>query len=323
MRRREFLAGAAGAMVASPLAAAAQLTAPVIGYLDSGSPAHNWLAAFRRGLGEAGYAEGRNVAIEYRWADGKYDRLAALAAELVKRKVAVIAATSTPPALAAKAATTTIPVVFTTGSDPVRFGLVANLSHPGGNVTGVTRMNLQMGPKRLQVLLELLPAGSVVALLVNPTNPNAELLSRAVEAAAVTLGVKLLVLHASADADFDKVFERITAARAAGLVIGPDPFFNTRNNQLAALTIKHAVPAIYQYRQFAAAGGLLSYSASLSDSHRLVGVYTGRILAGAKPGDLPVEQSTRIELIVNLKTAKALGLTVPPTLLARADEVIE
>jgi putative tryptophan/tyrosine transport system substrate-binding protein len=322
MRRRDFIL-LVGTAVWPCFARAQQRPLPVIGVLDGGSPAHNWLAAFRQGLGEAGYVEGRNVAIEYRWADGHYDRLPALAADLVRLQVTVIAATSTPPALAAKAATTTIPVVFTTGSDPVKFGLVASLSQPGGNLTGVTRLNLQLGPKRLDLLHELVPMVKIIALLVNPTNPNAELLSKDVQAAAGALGLQIHVLKARTDGDILAAFDSLGQLRAGGLLIGPDPFFNTRAAQLAALTISHAVPTIYQYTEFSSAGGLMSYGGSLTESHRQVGIYTGKILAGAKPSDLPVEQITKIELIINLKTAKKLGLTIPVTLLGLANEVIE
>jgi putative ABC transport system substrate-binding protein len=324
MRRREFITLLGGAAATWPLAARAQQPAvPVVGVLDSGSAGRNWVAAFRQGLREAGYAENQNVTIEYRWADGQYDRLPALAADLVYYRVAVIAATSTPPALAAKAATTTIPIVFTTGSDPVDFGLVASLNRPGGNLTGVTRLNLQLGPKRLELLHELVPDAAMIALLVNPTNPNAEPLIRDVQGAAGALKLNIRALHATSESDFPTVFESIRQMRAGALLIGPDPFFNTRSAQIAALTISHGVPTIYQYHEFAAAGGLMSYGGSLTDSHRQVGVYTGRILKGEKPANLPVEQITKVELIINLKTAKALGLDVPPTLLARADEVIE
>ncbi len=323
MRRRELLLLWAGAMTMARVLRAQQSTVPVIGILDSGSPGRNWVEAFRQGLGETGYVEGRDVAIEYRWARGQYDRLPALATDLVRHQVAVIAATSTPPALAAKAATTTIPIVFTTGSDPVEFGLVTSLSRPGGNLTGVTRMNLELGPKRLDLLHELVPSAAIIGLLVNPTNPNTEILSRDVTAAGGSLGVQIHVLQARTEAEFAAAFEGLKELRAGALLIGPDPFFNTRIAQLAALTISNAVPTMYQYREFAAAGGLSSYGGSLTDSHRQVGVYVGRILAGAKPSDLPVEQSTKVELIINLKTAGALGVTIPPAILARADEVIE
>ena len=263
-------------------------------------------------------------AIEFRWAEGQYDRLPALAADLVRRQVAVLAATTTPGALAAKAATTTIPIVFATDGDPVRLGLAASLSRPGGNVTGVSNLNVEVGPKRLQLAHELNPAATVIALLVNPTNPLAEAVARDLQATARTLGVQLHVLHASSERDFDAVFTAAVQLRAAALVIGSaDPLFGSRAAQLGALALRHGVPAIYQFREFAAAGGLVSYGGRFTDSYRQVGVYTGRILKGEKPADLPVQQSTKVELILNLKTAKALGLDVPQALLARADEVIE
>ena len=264
------------------------------------------------------------MAIEYRWAEGQYDRLPALVADLIRRQVTVIAANSPAPVMAAKAATTTIPIVFATGYDPVAAGLVASLARPGGNLTGVTSLTAEVGPKRVELLHELVPTATSIALLVNPAaGPLRETISTDLQAAARTLGLQFHVLHASAVRDFDTVFATLAQLRAGGLVIGSDPFFNSQSEQLAALAIRHAVPAIYQYREFAAAGGLMSYGGSLTDMYRQVGVYTGRILKGEKPADLPVQQSTKVELIINLKTAKALGLTVPPTLLARADEVIE
>jgi putative tryptophan/tyrosine transport system substrate-binding protein len=326
MRRRAFIRLLGGAAVAWPLAARAQQPAlPVIGYLYSGAPetSAHLVAAFRKGLSETGYVEGENVAIDYRWAHGQYERLPALAAELIHRPVAVLAATSTPAALAAKAATTTVPTVFTTAANPVELGLVASLSRPGGNITGATQLNVEIGPKRLEFVRELIPTATVVGLLVNPTNPAARTLSRDLEAAARTLGLELDVLHASMEQHLDEAFAALVQRRASALVIVADAFFNMRSERLGALTLRHAVPAIFQYRAFVAAGGLMSYSGSNTDSYRWAGNYSGRILKGEKPADLPVQQSTKVELIINLKTAKALGLTVPPTLLARADEVIE
>jgi putative ABC transport system substrate-binding protein len=283
----------------------------------------NRALAFRQGLRETGYDEGRNVAIEYRWAEGQYDRLPAMAADLIHRQVSVIAAVTTPAALAAKAATATIPIVFTTISDPVQIGLVASLSRPGGNVTGVTQLNVEVGPKLLELLHEVVPTATIMALLVNPGNPNAETTKRDLQAAARTLGLQLHVLNASNEGDFDAVFARLRQLRAGGLVIGGDVFFTGRSEQLAALTLRHAVPSIYQPRAFVAAGGLMTYGAIATEAYRQVGVYTGRILKGEKPTDLPVQQATKVELIINLKTAQTLGLTFPLSLLGRADEVIE
>jgi putative ABC transport system substrate-binding protein len=282
------------------------------------------LRAFHRGLGQTGHIEGRNVAIEYRWAENQYDRLPEFAADLVARRVAVIAATGgTPPALAAKALMTTIPIVFQVAVDPVKVGLVASLARPGGNVTGVTSLNLQVGPKRLELLHELVPTATVIAALINPTNALSETLLRELQTAARILGLELHVMHASAERDFDAVFRSLIQFRAGALVIGPDAFFFSQSKQLAALAARHAMPTISQYREFVAAGGLASYGTSLAEMHRLAGVYTGRILNGDKPADLPVQQSVKVELVINLKTAKALGLNVPPTVLALADEVIE
>jgi putative tryptophan/tyrosine transport system substrate-binding protein len=324
VKRREFITLLGGAAT-WPLAARAQQQMPVIGFLNGASPDGYapYLAAFLQGLKEAGYVEGRNVAIEYRWAEGQYDRLPALVGDLVHRQVSVIAATSTPANLVAKAATSTIPIVFTTASDPVQIGLVASMSRPGGNVTGVTQLNVELGPKLLELAHELVPTATLVALLVNPSNPSAETLTRNLQAAALTLGLKLHVLRASTEAEIDDVFTAFLHQRAGVLVIGTDAFFNSRTERLAALTVRHSVPAIYQYGEFTAAGGLMSYGGSITDSYRLAGGYTGRILMGEKPADLPVQQATKVELIINLKTAKALGLTVPLSLLGRADEVIE
>jgi putative tryptophan/tyrosine transport system substrate-binding protein len=324
--RRKFLATLGGAAVAWPLVARAQQATPVIGFLNAASldGYRLQLAAFHRGLQGSGYVEGGNVAIEYRWADNQTDRLPALAADLVHRQVTVIAATSTPAAVAAKAATTTIPIVFEMGGDPIRLGLVANLNRPGGNVTGVTNLNAEVAPKRVELLHELVPTASVIALLVDPTDPGlAEPVSRASQAAAHTLGLHLHVLNASTERDFDAVFANLIQLRAGGLVIGPDAFFAARSEQLAALAVRHAVPAVFENREFVAAGGLVGYTGSIADAYRLAGVYVARILKGEKPGELPVQRSTKVEMFLNLKTAAALGITVPLPLLGRADEVIE
>jgi ABC-type uncharacterized transport system substrate-binding protein len=282
------------------------------------------LSAFLKGLSEAGYVDGRNVSIEYRWAEGRQDRLPAMVADLIHHRVAVIAATTTEAALAAKAATATIPIVFTTSGDPVKLGLVANLNRPGGNVTGVTSLLVVVGSKWLELLHELVPTASAMAVLVNPANPTlVETNSKELQAAARTLGLKLHILNASTERDFDGVFAKLIQLRAGGLVIAPDPFYNGRIEQLAALTIRHAVPAIHHNRGFAVAGGLLSYGASSAETYRLAGNYTGRVLRGDKPADLPVQQATKVELRINLKTAKTLGLNIPNTLIGRADEVIE
>src|SRR5512132_2340687 len=328
MKRRDFIKVIACSAVAWPLAARAQRSAmPVIGYLGSESPDAfaGRLRAFRQGLSETGYVEGKNVAIEFRWAENQHDRFPALMADLVRREVTVIVAvTGTPPALAAKAATTTIPIVFATAGDPVALGLVASLNRPGGNVTGVATLTVELGPKQLEVLHELVPTATIIALLVNPTNPtNAETISRDMQAAARTLGLQLHVLHASTERDFDAVFTSLPRLRADALVIGSDPFFNSRNQQLVALALRYAMPTMYPFREYAMAGGLISYGNSFADAHRQVGVYTGRILKGEKPSDLPIQQSVKAELVINLKTANTLGLTFPITLLGRADEVIE
>jgi ABC-type uncharacterized transport system substrate-binding protein len=326
-RRRTFITLLGGA-AAWPLAARAQQSAmPVVGYLDAGSPtgSAHFVAAFREGLSKAGHFEGSNIAVEYRWADGRNDRLRELAADLVRRQVTVIATPgSTAAALAAKAMTSTIPIIFTTGADPIAAGLVPTLNRPGGNVTGVATLNLEVGPKRLEVLHELVPSARSVALLVNPTNPVlTEPLLRDAQAAARALGLQLHVLYARNDAEIEATFAALHGLQAGGLVVGSDQFFNSRTAQIATLALQHSIPTVYQYREFTAAGGLVSYGANLTEAFQLAGIYTGRILNGEKPSDLPVQQSTRLELIINLKTAKALGITVALPLLARADEVIE
>jgi putative tryptophan/tyrosine transport system substrate-binding protein len=327
MKRREFIRLLGGAAATLPLAARAQQPAmPVIGFLNAESATGyaRPLAAFLKGLGETGYVDGRNVAIEYRWAEGQNDRLPAMAADLVHRQVAVIAATTTPAARAAKAATATIPIVFESATDPIRFGLVASLSRPGGNVTGVTQTNAQVAPKLLQMLHEMLPTARIIGLMVNPA--GGDLATDQVKdflSAAQTLGVELRILNASTNGDIDAAFTSLNELRAGGLVITTDPFFTSRSEQLAMLAASHAVPAAYKGREFAAAGGLFSYGTDIADTFRLAGIYTGRILKGEKPANLPVQQATKVELIINLKTAKALGINVPNTLIGRADEVIE
>jgi len=328
VKRREFitLLGAAAA-AALPLAARAQqATVPVVGLLTSRAPGDTpqLLAAFRQGLKDSGFVEGQNVAIEYRFAGNQNERLPALAADLVHRQVAVIAATTTPAALAAKAATATIPIVFELGADPVQLGLVPNLNRPGANVTGVTQLNTEVAPKRLELLHELIPTTSLMALLLDPTDPtNADTQSTSVLSAAQRLGLKVHVLNASSERDFDRVFASVMQLRAGGLVIGAHGFFTARSEQLGALAARHAVPAAYENREFVAAGGLVSYGGGISDAYRLAGVYAARILKGEKPAELPVQQSTKVEMFLNLKAAKALGITVPLPLLGRADEVIE
>jgi putative ABC transport system substrate-binding protein len=326
MRRREFITLVGGAAAAWPLAARAQQKAmPVIGYLNTGSPDTNppLLAAFRQGLSETGYVEGQNLAIEYRWAEGHYDRLPALAADLVGRKVDLIMAGSPPSALAAKSATSTIPIVFRGGADPVGDGLVASLARPRGNLTGVGFGGADLTAKRLELLSELVPRAGVIALLVNPNVSNAEHVIRDVEDGARTKGLQLHVLKAGSESEIDTAFASLVQLHAGALVVSADPFLSNRREQLVALASRHAVPAIYAWREFAASGGLISYGPSLTVGFRLIGVYAGKILKGAKPSDLPVEQPTKFELVINVKTAKSLGLTVPPTLLAQADDVIE
>ena len=326
MRRREFIGLIGSAAAVWPLAARAQQSAmPVIGFLNGESPDGYTaqVTAFRQALKEAGYIDGQNMAIEYRWANGQYDRLAALADDLVRQRVSIIVA-NTPANLVAKAATSTIPIVFTTGGDPVKLGLVASLNRPGGNVTGVTQLAAEVAPKRLEFLHELIPGATSFALLVNPTDPDfTEPALREMESTAHKLGLQLHVLRASDEREFDEVFENVSKLGAAGLVINPGAFFASHAEQLATQALRHSVPAIFWRRQFVAAGGLAGYGGNTEESYRLAGIYAGRILKGQRPADLPVQQLTKIELFINLKTAKALGITVPQTLLVAADEVIQ
>jgi putative ABC transport system substrate-binding protein len=328
IRRREFIV-TLGSVASWPLAAHAQQPAmPVIGYLNAFSAQAQdqakRLAAFLKGLGEKGYVESRNVSIEYRWAESQFDRLPAMMADLAHRQVTVIAATTTPAALAAKAATTTIPIIFETGTDPVRLGLVARLNRPGGNVTGITNLSVEIGPKRLELLHELVPTARVIGLLVNQADTAlAQAQLRAIQSAANTLGLELQVVNASGEHDFDAAFANLIRLRAGGLVISADSVFTRSMEQLATLTVRHSVPAIYLYREFAAAGGLASYGTEITETYRMAGIYAGRILKGEKPAELPVLQPTKFELVINLKTAKALGITVPLPLSGRADELIE
>jgi putative ABC transport system substrate-binding protein len=330
MKRREFIAligGVAAAPFASPLTAFAQQAMPVIGFLHTASaaPFARYVAAFRRGLGEAGYVEGRNVAIEYRWAEGRFDRLLELAADLVRHRVSVIATPGgTAGALAAKAATATIPIVIGIPDDPVKFGLVTSLARPGGNATGINFFTAELVAKRLGLLRELVPQAARIALLVNPGDAtNAATTVKSVEAAAHTIGLRIQVVNASTSDEIDAAFATLVRERVDALFVAPGAFFNTRRVQLATLAARHAIPAAYAVRDYPEAGGLMSYGTSIGDMFRQVGVYTGRVLKGEKPSDLPVLQPTKFELVINLRTAKALGLAVPPTLIARADEVIE
>jgi putative ABC transport system substrate-binding protein len=326
MRRREFMLMLSAAMAAARPLRAQQMAMSVVGYLNSAAPGPTapLSAAFRLGLDESGYVEGQNLKIEYRWAEGRYERLPALANDLVGRKVDVIVTTGgNASALAAKNATSMIPIVFVTGDDPVATGLVAGLSRPGGNLTGVNILVVELNPKRLELLSELVPQAGVIALLVNPNGPQTERIMQKVQEAARAKGVQLPILKAGIEEEIDAAFVSLAQLRAGGLIVGSDPFFNSRYEQIVALASRYAVPAIYEGRAFAASGGLISYGPSFTVLHRQLGIYTGRILKGAKPADLPVQQPTTFELVVNLKTASALGLTVPPSILARADEVIE
>jgi putative ABC transport system substrate-binding protein len=328
MRRRDFIAtlGGAAAWLLWPLAARAQPAVPVIGFLSGGSPGPftAYVAAFRQGLGETGFVEGRNIAIEFRWAEGQPERLAAMAADLVVRKVALIAATGgTTPALAAKAATTTIPIVVTAGGDPVGAGLVASLSRPGGNVTGTALLIAAMEGKRFGLLRELVPGAGLIAVLLDPNNTPVATQLKDIEDAARTVGQKIKILHARTESELDVAFAALAQVRADALLVAASPFFNNRRARIVALAARQAIPAIYPLREFALAGGLMSYGTDIADSYRQAGLYAGRILKGEKPGELPVVQSTKFEFVINLKTARTLGLEVPPLMLPRADEVIE
>ena len=328
MKRREFISLLGGAAAAWPLAVRAQQSAmPLIGYLGVSSfekSAGRSLYAFKRGLAESGYVEDRNVTIEYRWADDEYDRLPALAVELVQRGVEVLVAAGSPAALPAKAATTVIPIVFMIGSDPVELGLVAGLNRPGGNLTGVAYLNVEVAPKRLELLHELIPTAKSIALLVNPANPVvADAQAKELQAAISTLDLNLMLVKASNPLEMEDAFATLVRERVEALQIGVDPLFGNHVDQLVALAARHKVPTIYPWREFTAAGGLMNYGSSIPDAFRQVGVYTGQILKGAKPAELPVQRPTKLQFVLNLKAAKALGLTIPPTLLARADEVIE
>jgi putative ABC transport system substrate-binding protein len=325
MRRRQFIALLGATMTAAPVARAQQKAVPLIGFLSSALPGPSApnVAAFRQGLGEAGYVEGQNLAIEYRWAEGSYDRLPEMAADLVARKVDVISAQSTLSARAAKSATSTIPIVFSSGADPVEAGLVTSLSRPGGNLTGISFLTIELMAKRLELLSELVPQARVIALLVNPNITAAGGLIRDAQEAARTKGVQLPILRAGTENEIDAAFGALGQLQAGAIVVGADPFFASRRDQLVALASRHAVPAIYGARDAADSGGLVSYGTNMTAVYRQLGTYTGKILKGAKPADLPVQQPTIFELVINLKTARTLGLTVPQSLFARADEVIE
>jgi putative ABC transport system substrate-binding protein len=326
MHRRRFIALLGGA-IALPWAGAAQQKAmPVIGYLSAGSPESDdfRLTGFRKGLAETGYVEDQNVAIEYRWAPAQYDRLPALAADLVRRQVTVIVAFGIPPTFAAKAATSTIPIAFLVGIDPVEFDLIGSLNRPGGNITGVAILTAELAGKRLELLHELVPTAAIIAVLVNPTNPAAtDSETRHLQDAVRSLGLQLHILPASTPAEIDSAFGSLVELQVGALIVSADPLFTNQRAQIVALAARHAVPAVYVWREFAAAGGLMSYGTDLAGSYGQAGIYTGKILKGAKPADLPVQQVVKVELVINLKTAKTLGLTIPLTLSGRADEVIE
>jgi ABC-type uncharacterized transport system substrate-binding protein len=324
MRRREFIKVIAGSAAALPLAARAQqLAMPVVGFINIGAPADNVRTAFLKGVSESGYTDGHNVTIEYRWADGHFDRLPRLAADLVRRRVSVIAATSTPAALAAKAATASIPIVFETAGDPIKLGLVTSLNRPGHNITGVTQLSSELVSKRLGLLHDLIPAATNIGLFVNPDDPRAESQTKAMQEAARALGLQIYVLNARTEDDINTEFAKLPQLKMGALLVGTGELFRRRPEQLVSLAAQQKLPVIYQYRELPAAGGLISYGAALTDAYRLAGIYTGRVLKGEKPADMPVLQPTKFELVINLKTAKALGLAIPSGVLAIADEVIE
>ncbi len=329
MKRREFVVALAGAAATfsflRPLALRAQQPLPVIGFMNNGTAKwyEDLAGAFRQGVSETGYIEGQNVTIEYHWSEGYDDRLPEMAADLVRRRVSVIAATGTPTALAAKAATTTIPIVFETAGDPIKLGLVASLNRPGGNITGVTQLSSELVSKRLGLLHDLIPTARIIGFLVNPTDPRTETQTKDTQEAAQALGLQIHVLNASTEAEIKAAFATLTELRAGALLVGTGELFRRQAELIPALAARQGIPVIYQYREYAAAGGLISYGTSLTDAYRLAGVYTGRVLKGEKPADLPAMRPTKFELVINLKTAKALGLTIPPGVLAIADDVIE